>query len=118
MGCDHDPRVIGRLAELSLDDAGEGEVADGAVPVPVLIAELREDTKRRCAGIEIRQRPEPRDACDAVPRPAAAVGVFEVVGEKTRVVLGEAERRELLEGGQAETSGSDLTMPTPCSRFV
>jgi hypothetical protein len=69
------------------------------------------------SGIEV-DLAKPGDPGDPVPRSAAAVGLLEVVGQKSRLGLGEAELPELLEGVQAETSGSGLTIPTPCSRFV
>jgi hypothetical protein len=53
-----------------------------------------------------------------VPRAATPVGVVEVIGERASVGFIEAESVKLVERVQAETSGSGLTMPTPCSRFV
>jgi hypothetical protein len=117
-GGDDHPRTVRRFAELRLDDSRKREVADGAVSVPVLVPELGEDAKRLRVRVQILQGAEPGDAGDAVARPAAAVGVLEVVGEETGVFVGEAERDEIVERAQAETSGRGLTIPTPCSRFV
>ena len=109
------------IGELSLADPAEDEVADGASALPALETRLGDRPLRLGARVEIRQGREPVDAHDTVARPAAPVGVLEVVGEQGRVRIAEPEAAEPVEGlppGQAETSGSDLTMPTPCSRFV
>ena len=85
--------------------------------VPPLVARLRSKALRLGGDVEL-QRAKPGDSRNTVPGPAAAVRVLKMVGEKPRVGLAEAQLPELLEGGQAETSGSGFTMPTPCSRLV
>ncbi len=115
---DDEPGAAWGLRELSVRDATERDVPDGAVPLPTLVTGLRRDSARLSSRIEIGQRREPRDPGDAVARATAPICILEVIGERARLGLGEAERPKLLEGVQAETSGSDLTMPTPCSRFV
>jgi hypothetical protein len=120
MDYDDESRSLGWLGELGVDDSGEGQIAERAVPVPALVPRLGHEAPGLGLRIEVGQRAKPRDAPGAVPGAPAAVGVLEVVGERARVVVGEAERPDLVERGQAagETRGSGLTMPTPCSRFV
>jgi hypothetical protein len=116
-----DTRMLGWIGELCLHDPAEDEVAEGASTLPALETGLGDRPQRLGRGVEVRKRSEPVDAHDAVARPAAAVSILEVVGEERGVRLAEPETAKPLEGfplGQAETSGSDLTMPTPCSRFV
>jgi hypothetical protein len=115
---DDDPRRRRRLRELSFDDSRERQVAERAVPVPALEPGLGADPSRLGARIEVGQRRQPVDTRDPVARPAAALGVLEMVREKARIRLGEPELPELLERIQAETSGSGFTIPTPASRFV
>jgi hypothetical protein len=115
---DHEACPVGGLGQLSLDDAREGQIPDRAVAVPALVSRLGRDPARLGAGIEIRQRAQPRDPGDPVAGTAPAIRFLEVVGKRPRVGLREAERAQLLKGVQADRSGSGFTMPTPCSRFV
>jgi hypothetical protein len=79
---------------------------------------LDDDPLRACGGIEVGKRLEPVDAGGPVPGAVTPVGLVEVVRERPRIGLREAEPAQAVVGVQAETSGSGLTMPTPCSRFV
>jgi hypothetical protein len=117
-GGDDDPRPGRRLRELRLDDPRQGEIAERAVSVPALVSRLRDDPTRLGKRIQAGERGQPTDPGDPMPRAPAPVGLLEVVGQEASVALGETEGRDLLECGQAETSGSGLTMPTPCSRFA
>jgi hypothetical protein len=47
--------------------------------------------------IEVGQRAKPRNAPGAVSGAPAPVGVLEVIGERARIVVGEAEGSELFE---------------------
>jgi hypothetical protein len=114
---DHDSRV-GRLCELRVDDPRKGQIAERPVAVPALEPGLGDDPPWLGVRVQIGQGRQPSDSGDAVAGPPAAIGVFEVLRERPRVGLGEAETTNLVERAQAETSGSGLTMPTPCSRFV
>ena len=115
---DHDACRRRRFRQLRLDDSCQRQVAEGPVSVPAFEPGLDGDPARLGAGVEVRKRGEPFDSGDPVARPAAAIGVLEVIGEDTRIGLGEPEVLDLLEGVQAETRGSGFTMPTPSSRFV
>jgi hypothetical protein len=84
----------------------------------MFVAGLGGDAARFCGRVEIGQRGQPEDPRDAVTGAPAPVRVLEVIGERPGLAFGETELLEFLVGVQAETSGSDLTMPTPCSRFV
>jgi hypothetical protein len=112
-----DPPSFGRLGELCLDDPCKRHVPERAFAVPALVAGLGGQAARVGSWVEL-DLTEPRDPGDPVTRPATAIGVLEVVCQNPRLGLAEAELPELLERAQAETSGSGLTMPTPCSRFV
>jgi hypothetical protein len=115
---DHEPCPLRRLGQLSLDDAREREVPDGAVAIPALVSRFGRNPARLGTSIEVRQRTQPRDPRDPVAGTAAAIRVLEVVCKRPRVGFGEAERAQLLKSVQADRSGSGFTMPTPCSRFV
>jgi hypothetical protein len=111
--------MLGRFGKLCLHDPAEDEVTERASALPALEAGLGDRPLRLGGRVEVGQRGEPVDPHDAVARPTAAVGILEVIGEQRGVRLAEPETAEPLDGsGQAETSGSDLTMPTPCSRLV
>ena len=114
---DHEPSPLGRLGELSLDDARERQVPDRSVAVPMLVPGFGRDPAGLGASVEIRQRPQPGDPRDSVAGPAAAIRVLEVVGKRPRVGLGKTDLAELVVSSQADRSGSGFTMPTPCSRF-
>ena len=115
---DDEPRAGGRIEDLSLDDASEHQVAEGAVARPTLVAVLDDDALRPSGGVEVGERREPVDARGPVPGTIAPVGGLEMIGEYARLGLREAEGSEPVVGVQAETSGSGFTMPIPCSRFV
>ena len=85
--------------------------------VPALETRLCSEPPWLRGRVEV-QRAEPRDTRGAVPGPTAAVCVLEMICEKPRLGLAEAQLPELLERAQAETSGSGFTMPMPCSRLV
>jgi len=73
---------------------------------------------RARGGIEVGQLGEPVEPRSTVPGPTAPVRFLEVVGECARVGFREAQPAQPVVRVQAETSGSGLTMPTPCSRLV
>ena len=79
---------------------------------------LDDDALGKGGGVEVRERLEPLDARGPVPGTTTPVGLVEVVRERPGVGLVEAEPAQPVVRVQAETSGSGLTMPTPCSRFV
>jgi hypothetical protein len=82
---DDEPGSLGRVEELTFDDAGEQEVAKRAVPLPALVAVLDDDALRRRARIEVGEFGEPVEARSPVPGAVAPVGLLEVIGERARV---------------------------------
>jgi hypothetical protein len=120
LGDDH-ARVLRRIRELRVDDRRKRQVAERPLAAPALVARLGDEPPRLRGRVEAWQRGEPLDAREPMTRLSAPLGVEEVVGEDVGVADAEAEPPQAVEelvGRQAETSGSDLTMPTPCSRFV
>src|SRR5207253_10148693 len=92
--CHDEPRSFGRIVQLSVADRGERQVAQRAAPLPALVTSLGDDALGLGAGVETLQRLEPLDPCEAVPTVAAPLGIEEVVGERSRILVGEAERAE------------------------
>jgi hypothetical protein len=119
---DHEPRTLGWVEELCLDDPRQDEIAQSPIPVPALIGVLDHNALGPSPWVEVGQRSQPWDPGGAVPLPPAPVGILEMVGQEPGVGLAEAKCPEFFEGVrssvQAETSGSGLTIPTPRSRFV
>ena len=76
--------------DLRSADLVQGEVAEGPAPVPALVALLREQPLRRGGGIDLLGL-EPLDTREAVPLLSAPLRIEEVVGERLRLRLGEAE---------------------------
>jgi hypothetical protein len=91
---DDQPRPVGRLRELGLDDRVHGEVADRAVPVPALVAGLGDEPPRPRPRRELAPLLEAADPQDSVARAAETLGGEEVVGQDVRVAVVEAERRQ------------------------
>jgi hypothetical protein len=96
MGGDHEPCPLGRLGPLSLDDARERHVSDRAVAVPMLVSGFGRDPARLGASVEIGQSPQPLNPRDPVAETAAAIRILEVVGDRPRVGLREADLAELV----------------------
>jgi hypothetical protein len=118
---DDEPRVLRRSGQLRLDDGRERQVAERAAALPALVALVRDDPLRPRGRVQVGERRQPVDAREAVALLATRLGVEEVVGEDTRIALVESERPQAavdVLGAQLWTSGSGLTMPIPCSRFV
>src|SRR5262249_35518151 len=104
------------VVELGVADRGERQVAEGATTVPALEARLVEHPLRPGVRIDAVERLEPRDPGEAVTLFAAVLGVEEVVGERLRVALAEAERAEAVDRiVRQERTGSDLTIEPPSS---
>src|SRR5207248_1574677 len=92
-------------------DRGERQVAERAAPLPALVTSLGDHALGLRARVETLQRLEPLDACEAVPTLAAPLGIEEVVGERPRVLVGEADRTEPSERiVRQERTGSGLTI--------
>jgi hypothetical protein len=89
---DDDTCMRRRLVELCVADRRQRQVAERAATVPALEAGLVEHALRARVGVDAVERLEPRDPGETVALLAAALGVEEVVGERLRIVLAEAER--------------------------
>ena len=81
----------GGLGELRIDDRGERQVAERAVAVPALVAGLGDQPVGARVRLQVAERLEPVDPAEPVAELAARLGVEEVLGERRRVRLGEAE---------------------------
>jgi hypothetical protein len=81
--------------------------------VPLLEAGILGLQPRPGRRVEIRQRREPVDPGDAVTGLAPSVGVEEVVGERPRVGLREAERSQAIERLGQDRTGSGLNVRRP-----
>jgi hypothetical protein len=82
--------VLRRRFDLRRADLRKCEVAEGAASVPALVPLLREQLLR------LRDRIDslcfqPLDPGETVTSLAASLGIEEVVGERLRLALGEAE---------------------------
>jgi hypothetical protein len=108
---DDQPRGLGRILELAVADRGERQIAERAASFPALETRLRDDTFRLGFRVQAVERLQPVDAGKTVAALAAAFGVEEMVGERPRVLVGEAERAQPTERilGQDRT-GSGLTI--------
>src|SRR5204862_4608866 len=91
---DDDARAFGQLRELRVAHGLEREVAERAPAVPALVALLGDDPLRPRVRPQVGKRLEPLDSRVPVPELAAALGVVEVVEERLRVGLAEAEPAE------------------------
>ena len=85
--------MLRRRLDLRHADLRKREVAEGAASVPALVPLLRQQPLR------LRDRIddlcfEPLDPGQTVASLAASFGIEEVVGERLRLVLGEAEGEE------------------------
>src|SRR5207237_8619430 len=86
-----DARVRRRIAELHLADRSERQVAERAAAIPVLVALLGREPLRPRVGTQVGQRLQPLDPREAVPVLAAPLRIGEVLDERPRVGLAEAE---------------------------
>ena len=93
---DDQPGGFGRVLELAITDCGEGQIAERASSFPALVASLRDHALGLGDRIEPIERLEPVDARQAVAALAPAFGIEEVLGQRSRVLLGEAERADSL----------------------
>jgi hypothetical protein len=82
--------VPGRRPDLRRADLGEGEIAERAASVPALVPLLREQSLRLGGGIDVLGL-QPFDPREAVSLLAAPLRIEEVIGERLRLTLGEAE---------------------------
>ena len=86
--------MLGRVRQLSVDDASQRDVAERSPTLPALEAGLGGRPLWPGGRVELRQGREPADSRDAVPPLAPRVGVQEMVGENSRVRVVEAERSQ------------------------
>jgi hypothetical protein len=79
------------MLELAVADGRKRQVTEGSASFPALEARLGQNTLRPCSRIEVRQRCEPFDPGEPVPLLPPPLGIQEVVRERRRVGLREAE---------------------------
>jgi hypothetical protein len=82
-----------RRFDLGRANLREGQVAERAAPVPAFVALLRQQPLGTGGRID-RLGLQPFDPGEAVSLLAPSLGIEEVVGERLRLRLGEAERAE------------------------
>jgi hypothetical protein len=86
--------MLGRVRQLSVDDASQRDVAERSPTLPALETGVGDRPLRPSGGVELRQGRKPADSGDAVPPLAARVGVQEMVGENGGVRVVETERSQ------------------------
>jgi hypothetical protein len=90
--------VLGRLRQQRVADRSEREVAKRATAVPPLEAWADVNALRPGRRIEVVERRQPVDACEAVSELPPSLGVEEVVREQGCVGLDEPEATNALNG--------------------
>src|SRR5262249_13544831 len=100
----------------AVDDRGQRQVTERSVPVPPLVTLLAKLAPRPRRGVDPRKRRQPVHARKPVTRLAPRLGVEEVIGERPRRRVVEAERPQTLERTPPPRERSKGGLPTPPGR--